>query len=320
MIRVAHSPESPLSRRALISGLGAAVFCGLPACREKSASELLTHAVQHTVRDQLRDMVSESRALNAALERNAETDSIRAAFERAALAWKRAQSFRVGPLIESNALSQACFWPARPEVIRGVLSDGAALDAPRIQGLGVEARGIFSLEYLLFATDRGERERRYALELSRNVLGYAERVQRRFGDGRTVSVSVEQLMAQAVDTADMIVGKFARIERAEERHEALDAVVEGAFSGSSTKLARALLGGTTDLYRAVLGPLVARASEPIAKRTQALLGDADAQLAALGQPLERAFVADRAGFDRAKTAADTLKHCLQVEAAATLQS
>lgn len=306
----------------MISGLGAAVFRALPGCREASPTELVQRAVQSTVRDMVRGVVRESRALNAALGGNAETSRAQAVFRRAATAWRRLQAFRVGPVIESNALQQASFWPARPEAIRAVLSDGAPLDAPRIQGLGVEARGIFALEFLLFAAERHDRQRRYALELSRNVLGYAERVQRRLGDGRALAsaLSGEQLMAQAIDSADMIVGKFARIERARERNEALDSVVEGYFSASSTTLARALLGGTRDLYGVALAPLVARASEPIAHRAQTFFADADAKLLALGKPLEQAFVDDSSGFRAAKSAVEALKHCLQVEASATLQS
>ena len=81
-----------------------------------------------------------------------------------------------------------------------MLSAPAPIDEQRVEGLGVDARGLYALEYLLFdprsanamalANDpHGARARAYALELAANVRGYADRVQRLLGDGHDYAKS-----------------------------------------------------------------------------------------------------------------------------------
>ena len=123
----------------------------------------------------------------------------------------------------------------------------STLAVPRVQQLGVDARGLYALEYLLFeensaaamrlANDaRGARVRAYAVELSANISGYAERIQRSLGDGQSYAtsfakagkLSVDTLVSQTLDTLTIVSGKFSRVERARTENRPLPFAVEGA--------------------------------------------------------------------------------------------
>jgi predicted lipoprotein len=291
-----------------------------------------------------RRLIAETRALDGVMRGlGAEEQTFeiaRAAFEKALPVWKRAYAFRSGPLEKSNVFLRAMFWPARPAAIDAVLEEGRPVDERLVQELGADQKGLFGLEYVLFdpkaaargvAPDaRGERIRRYAREVSSNVLGYAERLGRQLGDGRAFASAlsesgqdgVHQLVAQAVDSIEIVWGKLDRVVRASARMESGAAVVEGYFSGLSLALASELLAGTSELYRGARGgglsDLVRGVQTPLDVRTRALFADAEAKLRGLGAPLERAFQTDRKGFERAQSALKTLERALKLEVASSL--
>ncbi len=294
------------------------------------------------------DLVAESKRLRTAVQglleapRPERLATARQSFKAATLAWKRAAAFRAGPFATTQAFQHAAFWPARPSSIDAVLAASEAIDEPRIEALGVEAKGLFALEYLLFGGARGveleatdpmaQRAREYCFELASNILGYATRVRRVLGDGRSYArelgargqQGVDQLVAQSVDTLDIVLGKFARVERAQHSRTPLETAVEGYFSKTSLDIVRALLDGTRAVYvggsQGSLSELVVRSAPAIDDHVRQAFALADSALLALGQPLELGLTGEPERFRRAVRAVEQLEHVMKVEMASALES
>ena len=341
--------RSLITRRRLLE-LGAG--CALPAvfgCGKRDQASVLSGLVTEVVLGMARELRAESSSLHAAVRAlSAEPGPERkrtaqAAFKRATLAWKRAYAFRTGPFVASAAFQRAAFWPTHASLIDAVLTAREPIDEQRVEQLGVDARGLYALEYLLFdeshagailapGDDQGERARGYALGLSANVLGYANRIQRSLGDGHSYAASfsnagkasVDTLAAQMLDTLTVVSGKFARIERARSEGRPLAFAVEGYFSGSSLEIVLAIVAGTKRLYlgggSGGLSALVASASKPIDEHVGAAFGEAERRLRALDMPLEVALDAQPSRFGAAAAAVAELRHVIEVEMLSALAS
>lgn len=337
--------QRPLNRRQLLIALTA--LSQLPGCAKRDRSAVLEGLVREVLGAMTRDLLADSRRLQAELRALLEAPTAarlaaaRLAFKQAIVSWKRAGAFRAGPFAASQAFQHAAFWPARAGAVDAVLASAGAIDEPRVEALGVDAKGLFALEYLLFqgsqgvsldaAGAAGERARDYAFELSSNVLGYASRVKRLFGDGRAYAQSfgakgqhsVEELVAQSLDTLDILLGKLARVARARLQSTPLWSAVEGYFSQTSLEIVRALLDGTRRLYLGGadggLSELVARSSPPIDEHVREAFATADAALVAVREPLELALVSDPERFRRANGALEQLKHVMKTEMASALE-
>ena len=341
--------RSLITRRRLIE-LGALV--ALPAvfgCRKRDQTSVLSGLVTEVVLDMAREVRAESKLLHAEVRALSSEPSLvlqgaaRAAFKRATVAWKKAYAFRAGPLVSSDAFQHAAFWPVRATLVDAVLDEREPIDERRVQRLGVDARGLYALEYLLFAENnesallragdaRGERVRAYALELSTNILGYAERILRLLGDGRDYAasfaeggkLSVDTLVSQMLDTLTIISGKFARIERARSENRTLPFAVEGYYSKCSLAVVLALFGGIERLYlggtSGGLGELVASASKPIDEHVRAAFRETEQALLAVGMPIEAALDAQPLRFKAAAAAVAELRHVIDVELVSALAS
>ncbi|MET0790653.1 MAG: imelysin family protein [Polyangiaceae bacterium] len=318
-------------------------------CGKRDQASVLSGLVTEVVLGMAREMRSESQALQAAVRALSSEPSLdrqraaQAAFKRATLAWKQAFAFRAGPFVSSDAFQHAAFWPARAVLIDGVLSGQEPIDEQRVEQLGVDARGLYALEYLLFDEGNartmalpddphGERARAYALQLSVNILGYAERILRLLGDGQSYAasfskggkLSVDALVSQALDTLAVVTGKFARVERARSENRPLPFAVEGYFSKSSLEIVLAIVAGTKRLYlgggSGGLSALVASASKPIDDHVRAAFHAAEQQLRAVGMPIELALDAQPSRFKSALAAVVELRHVIEVELVSALAS
>lgn len=341
--------QRPLIARRRLIELGAAL--ALPVvfgCRKRDRASVLAGLVTEVVVDMARGMRTESKALHAEVRALSNEPSLerqraaQSAFKRAVVAWKKAYAFRSGPFVSSDAFQHAAFWPVRATLVDGVLGDAEPLDERSVERLGVDARGLYALEYLLFAGNnaaalragdaRGARTRAFALQVSANVLGYAERIQRSLGDGRGFAasfaqggkLSVDTLVSQMLDTLTIVSGKFARIERARSENRSLPFAVEGYFSKSSLEVVLAILAGIESLYSGGgsggLGELVASASKPIDEHVQQAFRAAEQQLAAVGMPIEEALDAQPNRFEAASAAVAELRHVIEVEVVSALTS
>jgi len=316
---------------------------------------VLSGLVTEVVLGMAREMRAESKALHAELRALSSGPSVerqraaQAAFKRTIWAWKQAYAFRSGPFVSSDAFQHAAFWPTRATLIDGVLSDREPIDEQRVVQLGVDARGLYALEYLLFddrkaramlpsgdgdgdGADDGERVRAYALELSANILGYAERIRRLLGDGRAYAASfaqagkssVDTLVSQTLDTLAVVSGKFARVERARSENRPLPFAVEGYFSKSSLEIVLAIVAGAQKLYlgggSGGLSELVASASKRIDDHVCAAFRETERQLRAVGMPIEAALDAQPSRFHSAAVAVTELRHVIEVELVSALSS
>lgn len=285
------------------------------SCAPRGRDEVLAALARDVVGDMARDAFREASALAVAVEALCRSPDPRhhAAARRALaatlLAWKRAYAFRSGPFARSLAFQRAAFWPTRTASVDAVLTSQRPLTEHRVEALSVDAKGLFGLEYVLFAAPSavdlsdplapaGERARRFAHELSIHVFAYAQRVVQLLGDGEAYAAgfaragqqSIAELLAQSVDTLDIVAGKLDRVVRAAAQHRPRSLAVEGYFSSTSLAIASALVTGTRQLYLGRGGggltELVARASEPVDAHARSLFTDVEASLAALGKPLE----------------------------------
>jgi uncharacterized protein len=342
--------QRPLITRRQLLKLGAVgTLPAVHGCGKRDQASVLSGLVTEVVLGMAHEVRAESRALHAAVRAlSTEPDrerqrSAQTVLKRATLAWKRAYAFRSGPFVESEGFQRAAFWPARPTLIDAVLNDFEPIDEQRVQQLGVDARGLYALEYLLFdeanaramqlpSDGHGERARAYALELSANVLGYANRMQRLLGDGRTYAAnfskagkqSVTTLVTQTRDTLSVVSGKFARAQRARVENRPLPFAVEGYFSGNSHEIVLAIIAGSKRLYlgggSGGLSALVAAASTPIDERVRAGFHEVEQRLREVDMPLEVALDAQPYRFRRALTAVAELENVIGLEMAGVLSS
>jgi predicted lipoprotein len=302
---------------------------------------VLRALVLEVITPNTRAMVSESRALDEAIRAlpsggHGSLEAARSAFKKTLVAWKRSSAFRSGPVAQSNAFVRAMFWPARPKALDEVLFGNDPIDRRLVEGRGVDAKGLFGLEYLLFAgIDRSvgpswERRCRYAAEVSGNVLAYAERALRLIGDGREYAQvfasagpeSVNQLVAHSVDAIEGLAGRIAKLVRLAGEGEIRPVDVEGYYSALSCEIACALVAGTEALYSGPNGQsvsdLVALASRPTDDRIRRAFATARQALSGLNEPLEHAAKTNPSAMASVASAVKKLELAIKVDLVSAL--
>jgi predicted lipoprotein len=333
-------------------------------CRQQDARELaLRGTVERVLIPDARAITQTSRALQAALLQLSASDAApalaqgRAAWRSAALAWQRAFAFPHGPYVETQALLRASYWPVRSSAIADVVLGREPIDAQRVARLGVDVKGIFAIEYLLFedeppresagptAGEAGAQARAggpwllgpsrvRALMLLRacsdDVCAHAQAGSAALGDGepflsefaRAGQLSVNRLVNQllgTVETAAMRVrGVLAR--QAQQRLQPRD--VEGGPSGTSSELLATWLAVCARAYgadsRPSLAGLVESAAPAIHRHAAGAFSAALHAVERLGQPLERAVQSDPAQLTAALEKLKQLEVALRSELASAL--
>ena len=173
------------------------------------------------------------------------------AWRRALLSWERVYVFRVGPLVENSGLLRARFWPTREAALRARLAEAEPLSARDVEQLGVDVRGMYALEWLLFgpperglcdSAEVGTRARAAAVAFALNVQGYADRALAQLGDGSTLAKalgsdaqeSVSRLVNQMVGTVETLASDRLATVLEMQAHNGLRASeLQGAPSGQS---------------------------------------------------------------------------------------
>src|SRR4051794_24943031 len=113
----------------LVTGFAAA--CEHVVTRE----EVLASLVRDVALPDCRALEGASAGLSQHIKRwasapdDAAFSELRASWKQTLLAWKRAYAFRNGPLVESNALLRAMFWPVRGQAIDALIAGSGPLDA-----------------------------------------------------------------------------------------------------------------------------------------------------------------------------------------------
>lgn len=271
----------------------------------------------------------------------------RASWRRAALAWRRAFAFREGPVVETNALNRASFWPPHAARVQALLHDPGPADADAIEALGSDGKGLFVVEAMLFAGGDhptpesvtadwsgpgGGPRALWTRVLAHDVARYARAVSGRATTGGDAfarayaaagQISVNRLVNQMVENVEgvstnrlgLVLGLAdSRLLRARE--------VEGWPSGTSHELAAVLVTATRQLYvgggGGGLGALVGAASPAQDARVRAAFEAAVADVGALGAPLERVVSQRRPALEKAARALKDLELALKVDMANAL--
>jgi predicted lipoprotein len=260
-------------------------------------------------------------------------------FRRTLLAWKKGYAFRAGPIVESNALLRTMFWPVRSREIDMLIAGTQTIDGNLIEDLGVDLKGLYAMEHLLFDPPEpgvsvlerfegsaGARARDFLVALARSVNGYADQLMAALADGgdfarmyaQQTQENLELLVNQMVSTVETVavqrlgfafeLGKAGRLTRDS---------VEGGKSGLSTRIPQTLLATTERFYLGVngigLGSLTRLASEPIDQRIKQAFQQARSKLAALSSPLEQAVTQQSEALLGAMTSTRELELALKVD-------
>src|SRR6187399_1280742 len=146
-------------QRALLVG----AVCAAPACRRGvSKRDVLRALIEQVVAPNTANVADTSRRLDREITRLAGEPSLttllaaREQWQRTLLSWKRTDAFRDGPIMDANSLLRAMFWPVRTAAIDELLQGTRALDDASLNEMGVDRRGLYALEYLLYSAEAAD--------------------------------------------------------------------------------------------------------------------------------------------------------------------
>ncbi len=345
-----------LNRRAFLlrMGVSSAAFLGgglFTACSSPpSRREVLAALVRDVVVPDAQALSKESARLKQSTQRfaGAPTASALSELQRqwkcTVLAWKRGYAFRAGPIVESNALLRTMFWPVRAREMDSLIESQRAIDAGLLDELGVDLKGLFAMEHLLFAPPRkgtsplerfqgpgGARASEYAVALADDVDRYADSVMAGLADGSLFAQSFAErteeslglLVNQLVATVETVAAQRLQftLDLLKSKRLAVDSV-EGGKSGLSTQIVGTLLATTERFYVGVKGQglaaLTKQVSEPIHERVSTAFASARAAVEALDAPLEQVAAQNVKGLEAAAEATRELEISLKVDLASAL--
>jgi hypothetical protein len=321
----------------------ALLFLLLLACdRGPSREEVVRRLVtQRLVPDQqaLANRMQELVDALTALKPGADLSAAQHAWREALLAWERVYVFRLGPIVENSGLLRARFWPLRSAALAERVHAPPPLEPRQVDKLGVDLRGMYALEWLLFVdratlqadTAQGSLARAAAKAFAINVQHYADEASTRLRDGASLA---DRLCEQSQQTVSKIVNQqIGTIESLAMEHVASvlemhalknlrPSEVQGSPSGSSRELVLAQLRAADRIYRFGEGyglfALVAQVAPQIEQRVRARFDEALASVDAIDGPLEVVVVRDRNKLERAFRALKELELALKVDLASAL--
>lgn len=334
-----------MNRRVFVMSSACLAMTGWAGCRNIATREsVLRQLVLQVAVPELQALPKVSRELASALHQvkhgdAASLENAQRALRKALLAWQRVQAFRNGPVVESNALLRSTFWPARRLAIGSVIEGNATIHSALVESLGVDAKGLFALELMLFEQTareewlgpHGERVIALAAAFADDVRERADAVLRQLGDGRAFAdkfaaggqESLNRLVNQLVETSETIAAdRLLRVLGLQEHDRLLPGQIYGGFSGLSAQLPLASLITTQSLYLGVddagLCALVKQVSPAIDTRVRSTFAAALAALKALSGPLEQVVRRDRKLLVQAADAAKALEVALKSDLASAL--
>jgi uncharacterized protein len=342
------------SRREFVEQMAMAITLSagsLPACTQRPKREAVLEAiVRGIVAPDSAALAADSHVLDETVHRLVREPSpailadARNAWKRALLAWKRAYCFRNGPIVQSNALLRAMFWPPRQSAIDAALQSDRVVDVGFLEELGVDAKGLFALESFLFSASHddgavlarfagagGDRIRQFSGALASSVTEYADGVARAIGGGTVYAAtfarggqeSVNRLVNQMVDTMESgVAGRLIRVAELEENHRLTPSEIEGWPSGTSRDIVLAYATSTERLYSGGAGmglaDLVHGVAPAIDRHLREVWSKLLSSLRAMTAPLERTVKVDRPALMQGARAAKEVEVALKTELASAL--
>jgi len=339
-----------MRRRIFIhQALLASTAWALPACQRGTARAAVLRAlVEQVVVPNTAAVAEDSRRLQSQIARlGAEPTlaTLRAAreqWQRALLSWKRADVFRSGPIMDTNVLLRTMFWPVRIAAIEALLHGSDEIDDARIDTMGVDRRGLFALEYLLYspASDElivagfsgpaGERRARLARSLAGNISFHAAGVARLLGDGKKYA---DELAEGAQDSISRVVGhlvhgvengaanRLTRVASLAKSGRLKATEVEGSSARMSQQIVLTYLQGAEQLYIGVqrgVSQLVTALSPALDLALRSAFSRSITAVSDLGLPLEEVAQRDVGALDAAVDALRKLERALKTELTSTL--
>jgi uncharacterized protein len=310
------------------------VACNRAPSREEVVRDLVAHRLvpdQRALAERARELTS----VLATLKPGAELGPAQRAWRDALLAWERVYVFRLGPIVDNSGLLRARFWPLRVQQLEQRVHAPPPLDEPTVDQLGVDLRGMYALEWLLFVdgdtlradSAQGALARAAASAFAQNVQHYADDGLDKLRNGvelanklsergqETISKMVNQLIATVETLAtdrlaivlEMHAFKNLRVNE-----------VQGAPSGSSRELVLAQLRAADRIYRHGLGALVQPVAPQIDERVRARFDKALRLVNEIDGPLELVVVRDRKKLEEAFRALKELELTTKVDLASAL--
>src|SRR6478735_1940224 len=321
----------------------------LPSCRKGGAREaVLRNLVEHVLVPNTVALARDSVRLEHEVSRLgveptlATLRTARTHWQQALLSWKRADVFRIGPIVESNAVLRAMFWPVRSAAIEALVLGSQSLDDASIDAMGVDRRGLFALEYLLygkapeqesvaeFAGPTGERRARLASALAANVSLNAKQVEHALGNGHEFAEqfansgqdSLNHVVGRMIDTVENVSAKrLTRIATLAKSDRLQASEVEGSLSGTSQQIVLSYLRATEQLYRGAddgLARLVKARSSTTDDAIRSAFAQAIGLVSNLAAPLEVVARRDLAALEAAIGAVKNLERALRTELVSSL--
>lgn len=352
-MRTRHAPtpvrdlrELTFGRRSLLLGLALAPLTA--ACeRQVTREQALRATLARVLMPDARAIGETSRQLEAALVQllaagDAGTlEPARAALRAALLAWQRSFAFQHGPFTSSGALLRAAYWPPRRRSLTNLVLGGGELDAARVSVLGVDEKGIFGIEHLLFEPEaagdpapwvlgpHGARARTLARAFAADVKAHAQQALVQLGDGsqfadefaRDGQISVSRLFDKLLGTLEAAALRIERVLVADSDHKLRASDVQAAPSGLSSELLKQWLSVCERCYGPAGEPSLAALVKAVAPdaeaHARAAFARAKAALAPLG-PIERDVAGRRTQLAAAVQEIKALEVCVRSELANAL--
>ena len=342
------------------AGLAAGLSCRGDDDPRQAVLAHVAHAVAVPAFTDLRDRAQEAADAVAALclaPDAAALDAARAAWDAERDAWGGVLPLNFGPL--EPELSSLDFWPARAGTIEDAIvaaGDAAAIDITYVAGLGISARGMPALGYLLWGEDPeavlaamsdpalGPRRCAYAEAVADDISARAELVRAAWaddfaaalasaGDGSevyaTVRLALDDVVNHEIDALATVVKAKLDNPLGNLGGAAVDpTLLESRFSGRSLADLQANLTGVWRVYHgagiepgapaAGLSVLVRERDPDLDDRLRAQYDRARAVLSAVPEPLASALVDDRAAVQMARDELDGLRRMIKLDVASQL--
>jgi predicted lipoprotein len=339
----------------LSSAVIMALFCGSAATntastRTFSKSAMLEDLANTAIIRSYEDFAERSRGFKNAADEFVSNPcedllkTVRGKWVDAMLAWRSAQVFRSGPLVESNILSRIHFWPIRRQSVDKVLRDTRPITQTYISELGAAAVGLCALEHLLFGSkgandailrgyqgEENERRRLYLKALASDLVVQAERVTgewtRKGGYKATFVAGGQESVNLIVN--DMIqaleIATEERLKYAISLHEnnlLKPEFIQGSLSGTSQRGVLSVLTGAQRLYLGEAGfglkNHLRQIKSPLAETIETQFAAAFQAVKGIDAPLEDALLKDKAQVAKAYEECKKLEIVLKVDLVSAL--
>ncbi len=274
--------------------------------------------------------------------------TLRGAWRDAFLSWQRTLAYGFGPADEMNLGPEMSFAPTDPTAIEANIAGTDAIDAAYVDALGGGSKGLFALEYLLFADDESTtmtaladmRRCAYLAALTDHVARTSTRLADAWspdggdfastlataGQSGNVVYPAELSAISELLTALPALVDHVKVDKIGEPIGYMAAPlpddVESPYANASVEAMAANLAGVRDVWMGTthdFDDYLATRDPALAERVRGELDAADAAVAALPEPFaEYAAGADHAAGDAAYDALGDLEVTLATEVGATL--